>query len=66
MAGYVYEIKKDQAFPFGGEGAVAMEDVSVPVEPLFNENDTCGEAVPRQTSWCITRGLTVPGACMGS
>lgn len=45
-AGWCYRIAKGTPFPFAGEGAVAAEDAMLPVRVLFNENDSCGEAVP--------------------
>lgn len=45
-----YKVRKGRPFPFGGEGAVAAQDAEILVKPLFNENDSCGEAVLRQNA----------------
>jgi len=39
-------IIKDQPIGFLPDSPIAMENMSVPVDVLFNENDTCGEVVP--------------------
>lgn len=46
MRTFYYNIQKGDGFPFGDAGAVASQDVSLPIRVLFNENDSCGECVP--------------------
>lgn len=43
---YYVNIQAGKPVGFIPDAAKALETVSVPVEVLFNENDTCGEVVP--------------------
>lgn len=43
---YWYNVKAGTETTLFGHSGTALNDISVPVEVLFNENDSCGEVVP--------------------
>lgn len=45
MTDFAYVVNPGTAFPFV-PGARAAGTLFLPVRPLFNENDSCGECVP--------------------
>lgn len=43
---FYFNIKAHSDTSFNGKAGLALNDLSLPVDVLFNENSSCGEAVP--------------------